>query len=140
MLSRRSFTRKAFVVGFAGFAGCLGGDSGVRETSSVTMVNTQFKPRNIHVDVGTEVTWTNEDSGAHTVSAASNNWSKDTEVAGGGSTTHTFSESGVYDVYCRFHGSQDLSGMSMKIAVGDAEIQNPLGAGGGGGGGGGYGY
>lgn len=107
----------------------------VRQTSSVTMVNTQFSPRNIHVDAGTKVTWTNEDSSAHTVTAASDNWNKDTEVQGGGSTTHTFSENGVYDVYCRFHGSQDLTGMSMKIAVGDAEIQNPLGAGGGGGGG-----
>ncbi|MFB6086330.1 MAG: hypothetical protein ABEJ84_05940 [Halodesulfurarchaeum sp.] len=40
---------------------------------------------------------------------------------------HTFEESGVYEAYCSYHGSASLSGMSMKIAVGDATIEDPLG-------------
>lgn len=117
----------AFVAGCAGGGGDGGGDSAVKQTSDVTMENSQFQPRNIAVDAGTTVTWTNEDSTSHTVTSASDNWSKDVEVAGGKTATHAFEESGVYDVYCRFHGSPDLSGMSMKIAVGGATIQRPLG-------------
>lgn len=105
----------------------MGGEVSVKETSSVSMINSQFSPRNIHIDPGTTVTWTNNDDFGHTVSSGSDNWEKDTEVSGGDSTTYTFDESGVYDVYCRFHGSSDLSGMSMKIAVGNTTIQSPLG-------------
>lgn len=123
-------------------AGCSGdggdGDDGgtdpVVETSEVGMVSSQFDPRNIHVDEGATVTWTNQDGHQHTVTAASDNWENDATVAAGGETTQTFAESGVYDVYCTFHGSADLTGMSMKIGVGDATIQNPLGGATGGGG------
>jgi plastocyanin len=123
--------------GFVLIAGCTNGDSGgdnaggnepsVEETTSVTLSSNQFEPRNIKVDAETEVTWSNDDSTAHTVTNAADNWNKDTEVSGGGEASHTFDESGVFDVYCTYHGSADLSGMSMKIAVGDATIENPLG-------------
>ena len=79
------------------------------------------------------MTWTNEDDTTHTVTSASDNWTQDTEVDGGGQTTHTFEQDGVYDCYCRFHGSTDLSRTSMKVAVGDATIESPLGGGGQGG-------
>lgn len=144
-LSRRGFLRASGVVAAAtAVAGCSGGSGGgggdttdgggsdaVKETTEVAMTGSQFQPRNIHVDAGATVTWTNEDGYAHTVTAASDNWSFDEEVSGGGSVSHTFENSGVYDVYCKFHGSADLTGMSMKIAVGDATIEDPLGGGGG---------
>jgi plastocyanin len=115
-------------------AGCTGGAGGadVVETTDVAMEYEQFDPRNVHVDAGETVTWTNADSYAHSVTSASDNWSKDTEVPAGEETTHTFEGDGMYDVYCRFHGSKDLSGMSMKVGVGDATSQMPLGGGGGG--------
>lgn len=119
--------------------GSDGSSGAVVETTSVTMVDTQFDPRNVHVDPGATVTWTNEDSASHTVTSASDNWSKDSEVGGGEKTSHTFEESDVYDVYCVFHGSADLSGMSMKVAVGDATIDDPLGGASGGDSGGGDG-
>ena len=97
------------------------------------MVDSQFDPRNVRVDVGATVTWTNEDVAGHTVTNASDNWSFDETVDGGATASHAFEASGVYDVYCRFHGTADLTGMSMKVAVGDATIDQPLGAGGGGG-------
>lgn len=124
----------------AALAGCTGGGNGngnggdaVEETSEVTMVNDQFDPRNVHVEAGTTVTWTNEDDHAHTVTSASDNWEKDDPVGGGSETTHTFEDEDVYDVYCTYHGSADLSGMSMKVAVGEATIEDPLGGGGDGG-------
>jgi plastocyanin len=117
-------------------AGCLGGGDGgnqVVETAEVSMTGSQFDPRNVHVDAGATATWTNDDSVAHTVTSASDNWSFDAEVAGGEATAHTFDASGVYDVYCAFHGSADLTGMSMKVGVGDATIESPLGGSDGGG-------
>lgn len=137
---RRQFIATSASVALPVAAGCLdsssgGGGASVEETSNVSMTGSQFRPRNIHVDAGTAVTWANQDSTRHTVTSASDNWSFDETVSGGGSLEHTFDESGVYDVYCRLHGSSDLSGMSMKIGVGDATIESPVGGGDGGGGG-----
>lgn len=61
------------------------------------------------------------------MTSASNNWDKDTNVPGNEQTIHTFDQDNLYDVYCTYHGSAELSGMSMKVGVGDATIQNPLG-------------
>lgn len=137
MISRRTLVRSLATGGLALVAGCAGGGSSggsvIEETSSVSMTGSQFAPRNIHVDAGTEVTWTNDDSFEHTVTSASDNWNKDSSVAGGEQATHTFEESGVYGVYCTLHGGADLSGMSMKVGVGDASIEEPLGANEGGG-------
>ncbi|MFB6136689.1 MAG: plastocyanin/azurin family copper-binding protein [Halobacteriaceae archaeon] len=110
----------------------------VQETSEVTMGANQFHPRNIHVPTGTEVTWTNPQNYQHTVIPTTVNgqfeqWTIGPEandgvtVGSGNSVNKTFEESGVYAVYCKIHGSPNLNGMSMKIAVGDAEIQQPLG-------------
>lgn len=136
-MNRRTYLTTTAAVAIPMIAGCTGGSGStdgdtegsgdVVETTDVSMVGSQFDPRNIHIDIGATVTWTNEDSTAHTVTSASDNWSFDTEVSGGGTAEYTFEESGVYDVYCRFHGSSDLSGMSMKVGVGDATIQSPLG-------------
>lgn len=136
-MKRRQFLVGTAAVSTAIVAGCSSGSGGgadVVETTSVSMTDSQFDPRNIAVEEGATVTWSNDDGHSHTITSASDNWEKDMEVDGGGESTHTFDESGVYEVYCRFHGSADLSGMSMKIAVGDASIDDPLGAGGGGGG------
>lgn len=142
MIRRRTFLGGVATSILAVLAGCTGGNTTggatVEETSSVSMTGSQFDPRNIHVDTGTTVTWSNDDETEHTVTSASDNWSMNTTVPGGEQTTHTFDESGVYDVYCSFHGSSDLSGMSMKVGVGDATIDEPLGGGPDDGGGGAY--
>lgn len=137
MISRRRVLAAVTAAAITAASGCTGstGESGddegatIEETSDVQMTDSQFQPRNIQIDAGTTVTWTNEDSVEHTVTSASDNWSKDTSVPGGEQTTHTFEDSGVYDVYCSIHGSSDLSGMSMKVGVGDATIESPLGGG-----------
>lgn len=136
MTQRRTILRAIGAGLVASVAGCAGGSGGgsggadIVETTDVSMSGSQFDPRNIHVDAGAEVTWTNEDSTEHTVTAASDNWNMDVTVQAGESASHTFEASGVYDVYCSFHGSADLSGMSMKVGVGDASIEEPLGGGG----------
>lgn len=146
-MQRRTLLTTAAAIGIGALTGCTGGGgdggggngSNVEETANIAMVDSQFDPRNAHVEAGATVTWTNEDSVGHTVTNASDNWDFDATVDGGGEATYTFESSGVYDVYCRFHGSADLSGMSMKIAVGDASISQPLGGSGSSSGGGAYG-
>ncbi|MDG5778015.1 plastocyanin/azurin family copper-binding protein [Haloarculaceae archaeon H-GB2-1] len=141
-MDRRTFLATGTFLATTQVAGCSGGGSGgnggngdqVVETTSVSMTDSQFDPRNVAVESGATVTWTNDDSTDHTVTAASDNWSLDATVPGGASTSHPFEADGVYDVYCRFHGSADLTGMSMKVAVGDATISDPLGGSSGGGG------
>lgn len=133
-IGRRQFLGVVAVTTIPVVSGCSsssGGNNGpeIVSTTAVSMSGSQFDPRNIEVDAGATVTWTNDDGHPHTVTSATDNWSKGTEVAGGETTTHTFDDSGVYDVYCRFHGSADLSGMSMKVGVGDATIEEPLGGG-----------
>jgi plastocyanin len=135
MAHRREFLRAAVAGGVVVLAGCAGGgDDGtgggtasVEETTSIGMTAGQFDPRNVRVAAGATVTWTNGSGVDHTVTAASSNWDHDAVIAPEEATTYTFETSGVYDVYCRFHGSADLTGMSMKIAVGEATIEAPLG-------------
>ncbi|TKR25122.1 cupredoxin domain-containing protein [Natronomonas salsuginis] len=135
MIRRRRFLTVTAASTVPLVAGCTGANNGgsgrdgatVEETSDVSMTGNQFQPRNIHVDAGTTVTWSNDDDFDHTVTSASENWDKDTNVSGEGQTTHTFENNGVYDVYCTIHGGSDLSGMSMKVGVGDATIESPLG-------------
>lgn len=142
-MQRRDVLTAAIALATPAVAGCTGGGDGsdgdgggeVVRTSEVSMVGSQFDPRNIHVSTGATVTWTNDDSAGHTVTNASDNWSFDQQVPGGESAEFAFEEPGVYDVYCRFHGSADLSGMSMKVGVGDATIESPLGGSAQGGGG-----
>ena len=145
MVQRRSFLRSAVAGGLVLVAGCAGSDGTDPEpattdsgTTTVSMTQSQFDPRNIHVDAGATVTWTNDASVDHTVSSASANWEFDAVLESGEATTYTFEESGVYEAYCSYHGSADLSGMSMKVAVGEATIEEPLGESSDDGGGGAY--
>lgn len=90
-------------------------------TSTVIMRNTAFQTNNLEVDPGTRVVWVNEDGYAHTVTSDSENWDKDTEVQGGGRTSHTFENEGVYEVTCSIHPS-----MSMTVNVGNVSMEDPM--------------
>jgi plastocyanin len=77
-------------------------------TDSVAIKDFAFSPANITVKVGTKVTWTNQDSAAHTVTS-------DTDSTDGGlnseslaqdeSYSATFSKAGTFKYHCAFHSS-----------------------------------
>jgi plastocyanin len=104
----------------------------VAQTTEVTLKNSQFHPRNIEVSTGDEVTWTNEDSiggdvdTVYILKSATSGWDFEAELAEGDSTSHTFEESGIYELYDEVRGQEDLSGASMNIGV-DEKIADPLG-------------
>ena len=97
-----------------GLAGCSylmgggsggGGDgSGPVQTSTVEMVNTSYQPNEIEVEVGTTVTWTNEDSFAHTVTSQEAGFDSG-NIGAGEEFSHTFNQTGTFDYTCTIHPS-----------------------------------
>lgn len=94
----------------------------------VVMRNMAFGPKSLEVHVGEAVTWVNQDSMGHTVSAddpaqwgtpgsgdSSADW-----MQKGDSWSHTFTEPGTYKYYCKPHASGPMGarqGMVGTIVV-----------------------
>ncbi|MFB6089877.1 MAG: plastocyanin/azurin family copper-binding protein [Halobellus sp.] len=149
-------TRRQVVAAVAGvapsLAGCAGGggaDGGEAGTSTpadsgatVRLTDRSFQPMKIEVESGATVTWVNDDSFEHDVTAArfhdaAAEWSMSRTLASGERATHTFEEQGVYEYYCTIHGKSTMCG---AVLVGGATLSKSLpcsddgGSGGGGGG------
>ncbi|OGY21952.1 MAG: hypothetical protein A2126_01530 [Candidatus Woykebacteria bacterium GWB1_45_5] len=86
-------------------------------TSETTKPNTvsiesfSFKPSEITVKAGTEVTWMNNDSVTHTVTSDTNAFESG-ELAAGETYKHTFEEIGTFAYHCTPHSS-----MTGKVTV-----------------------
>lgn len=89
-------------VSYAGFeptpAECAPAASG----ASVTIAGFAFDPASLDVAAGTTVTWTNQDSTQHTVTAADGSFESGA-IAEGGTFSQTFDTPGTYAYACRFH-------------------------------------
>ncbi|MBA3587466.1 MAG: cupredoxin domain-containing protein [Chloroflexi bacterium] len=77
----------------------------------------EFDPLELTIAAGTEVSFVNADSAAHTVTEGMDGEPADDpiideELQRNGSTSFTFDETGTYEITCRFHGS-----MNMTITV-----------------------
>lgn len=85
-------------------------------STDVTIESFTFMPEEVEVSVGTEITWTNEDGFAHTVTSGTPGETTDRfdgvmgelgEMNGEGKTfSFTFEEPGTYQYFCRFHPQQ----------------------------------
>lgn len=73
-------------------------------TTSVSLENIAFNPSNISVSVGQEVTFTNNDSVTHTITADDNSFNSG-NVAKGQSYKHVFNKAGTYNFHCSVHPS-----------------------------------
>ncbi len=75
-------------------------------TNAVTIQNFAFSPANITVKAGTKVTWTNNDSVAHTVTETDGKTGPaSSDVNPGETYSFTFSTPGTYQYYCSIHQS-----------------------------------
>ena len=75
-------------------------------TDKVTIANFAFSPADITVKAGTTVTWTNNDSVAHTVTETDGQTGPASGDIGSGSAyTFTFSKAGTYHYHCAIHPS-----------------------------------
>ncbi|MGH2714284.1 MAG: plastocyanin/azurin family copper-binding protein [Thermoleophilaceae bacterium] len=77
-----------------------GGGGGGAE---VSLKDIQFGPSEVTVSVGDTVTWTNEDSVDHDVTADSFSSGEAGGLAGGDTFEHTFGEAGTFDYVCTVH-------------------------------------
>ncbi len=76
--------------------------------SGVTQVRIEdfaFSPANIVVDVGTTVTWTNEDGVGHTVTSDDGDELDSPLLDRGETFSHTFDTPGTYAYHCRPHSN-----------------------------------
>jgi len=70
--------------------------------ASVSIANNAFGPASVTVRVGGTVTWTNNDTRAHTVTAADNSFDSGI-VARGATFQRTFTAAGTYNYLCAVH-------------------------------------
>lgn len=96
-------------------AAAAGSQSG-GQAMTVNLKNSAFDPKTLSVSAGTTVTWTNQDSVTHTVTADDGSFdSKD--LAQGAKFTFKFSKPGTYAYYCTIHGGKGGKGMAGTITV-----------------------
>lgn len=70
--------------------------------NSVQMVNFSFQPANLEVVKGTKVTWTNNDSTAHTVTSDTGVFNSD-RIEPGKTYEFTFNDTGTFPYHCSIH-------------------------------------
>jgi plastocyanin len=72
--------------------------------NAVAIKNFAFAPAAITVTVGTTVTWTNQDSDAHTVTSQNNSGPLGSAALNTGQTySYTFTKPGTYNYLCTIH-------------------------------------
>jgi len=71
-------------------------------TDMVSIKNFTFVPMAITVTAGTTVTWTNQDSATHTVTAEDKSFDSG-NLAQGQTFRHTFDKPGTYSYICMIH-------------------------------------
>ena len=70
--------------------------------ASATIENFAFSPATITVAIGTTITWTNQDSAAHTVTSDSGVFDSGS-ISQGKTFSYTFNEKGSFNYHCTFH-------------------------------------
>jgi plastocyanin len=73
-------------------------------TNAATIRGFSFQPDVLKAKVGVKVTWTNDDTVAHTVTADTNSFASD-HLQPGGSFSFTFTRPGTYTYHCSIHPS-----------------------------------
>ena len=86
--------------------------SAATASGTVSIKDFSFEPGSISVAVGSTVTWTNNDTTSHTVTADDGSFDAGT-LAPGATFSHTFDTPGTFSYHCNIHPS-----MTATITVG----------------------
>jgi len=87
-------------------AGCGGGQDSTSAASRSPTVNISdytYGPKTLTIPAGSEVTFENEDTTAHTATSKQSGAFDTDSIAPGKSATITFGEPGTFVYYCLFH-------------------------------------
>jgi plastocyanin len=76
------------------------------QQTEVVIEGLAFNPAEINVPVGSTVTWSNEDSVTHTVTARDNTFDSG-NLPAGGTFNYTFEEKGTFEYYCTLHPNME---------------------------------
>jgi plastocyanin len=87
-------------------------------TRTVRVTDNEFEPREIRVDVGDTVVWTNEGRNVHDIRADDDSF-RSGDLSTGESFSHTFSREGYFYYFCAYHGAKRKVGMWGLVVVGD---------------------
>src|SRR5215207_5736857 len=87
------------------------------ETKNVTIKDSAFEPKQITINVGDTVTWTNEGPSPHTASADEADSFDSGNLDKGATYSETFDEAGTFAYYCKYHGSKGGTGMAGSVVV-----------------------
>ena len=97
------------------------------EIQIVKVVDDEFSPKVLRVPVGSTVIWESGGANDHNVIASDGSWQAVSSdyfeygiITKGDQFEHTFTEAGVYEYYCPFHGTNN-KGMVGIIIVGDVD-------------------
>lgn len=77
-------------------------------TNKVSIINFSFSPSTRTIASGVTVTWTNNDTTPHTVTADDNSFTSGT-LNKGDTYTHKFTAAGTYAYHCKFHSMMTAS-------------------------------
>lgn len=80
-------------------------------TNEVVIEGFAFKPATLSISLGTTVTWHNNDSVTHTVTAQDNSFDSGS-LSPGSTFAHTFEQKGTFEYHCKTHPS-----MTGKVIV-----------------------
>jgi plastocyanin len=83
-------------------SGDMGNMAGMEVTA--TIADFAFDPATLEVSVGTTVTWTNNDSAAHTVTADDGSFQSG-RLEQGESFSYTFDTPGTFSYHCEYHAN-----------------------------------
>jgi plastocyanin len=85
-------------------ASAAASSAGAAGASAVTIQNFAFNPPAMTVKVGSEVTWTNQDSTAHTVTFDTGGATSD-NLAQSATYKQTFPTAGTFAYHCKIHST-----------------------------------
>lgn len=80
-----------------------GGSGGTGPGTQVSMKDIKFNPGTVTIKAGGKVTWTNDDSVGHDVTADDFESGSPGGIQGGSTYSHTFKKPGTYDYVCSVH-------------------------------------
>jgi plastocyanin len=89
-----------------------GGTNNAGTGDSVDIRNFAFSPATLTIPIGTTVTWTNNDTTAHTVTFDNGPFASSSNLASGQTYAVTFDQAGTFNYHCSIHPS-----MVAKVIV-----------------------
>jgi plastocyanin len=113
----------AFAVGMVPALLLLFAQHAQAATVAVQISGYAFNPDNVTVHVGDTITWTNQDSVAHTVTSANGGPLNSGPLNQGQSYSYQFTSPGTYSYYCAFH--PNMLGTVTVLAAGPQPSATP---------------